>query len=74
MKNDKGFTLLEIVIAIFLSVVVLLAGSQLIFFGIKSWMHGEEQIDVVQNMRAAMDFMTKTSELHLKSNRQQQQY
>jgi len=59
MKNDRGFTLLEVVIAMVLMGMVLLVGSQLIFSGIKSWIHGEEQIDVVQNMRAAMDYMTR---------------
>jgi len=58
-KTDSGFTLLEVVIAMTLLSIVLLAGNQLLFSGLKSWIHGEEQIDVVQNMRTGMDFMTR---------------
>ncbi|MEL7567492.1 MAG: prepilin-type N-terminal cleavage/methylation domain-containing protein [Dehalobacterium sp.] len=58
-KNDNGFTLLEVVIAMSLLSIVLLAGNQLLFSGLKSWIHGEEQIDVVQNMRVGMDLMTR---------------
>lgn len=58
-ERDKGFTLLEVVIAMTLLSIVLLAGNQLLFSGLKSWIHGEEQIDVVQNMRVGMDFMTR---------------
>lgn len=58
-EKDKGFSLLEVVIAMTLLGIVLLAGSQFLFSGLKSWIHGEEQIDVVQNLRAGMDLMTR---------------
>lgn len=59
IKNDKGFSIIEVVIAMTLFGMVLIAGYQFLFSGIKSWTHGEEQIDVVQNMRVGMDFMTR---------------
>lgn len=59
IKRDNGFTLIEVVIAMTIFSIVLVAGYQLLFSGFKSWIHGEEQIDVVQNMRVGMDFMTR---------------
>lgn len=59
IRNNQGFSLIEVVIAMVLTGTVLLVSSQFIFSGIVSWTHGEEQIDVVQNMRATLDLMTK---------------
>ncbi len=58
MKNDQGFTLIELVVTIVLFGILITPAFALFSSGLKSWTHGTEQIDVVQNMRFAMDRMT----------------
>lgn len=58
MKNDQGLTLIEIVISMVLFGILLTPAFALFSSGLKSWTHGTEQIDVVQNMRFTMDCMT----------------
>lgn len=57
--GDKGFTLIEVIISVALLLIIMTAASQLLFSGLASWQHGEEQIDVVQNMRITLDRMTR---------------
>lgn len=59
LANDKGFTLIELSISMVLLALILGAGSSLLLSGMASWAHGEEQIDVVQNMRTGMDYLTR---------------
>lgn len=59
IKNDKGFSLIEVLVAMTLLSIVLLVAYNLLFSGMKSWIYGEDQIDVVQNMRVGMDSMTR---------------
>ncbi|MGI6678590.1 MAG: PilW family protein [Dehalobacterium sp.] len=58
IKNDQGFTLIELVVTIVLFGILITPAFALFSSGLKSWTHGTEQIDVVQNMRFAMDRMT----------------
>lgn len=58
MKNDMGFTLIELVISMVLLCIILTPAYALLKSGLYSWAHGTEHIDVVQNMRFAMDRMT----------------
>jgi type II secretory pathway pseudopilin PulG len=57
--HEKGFTLIEIVIALTLFIIILGGVSAILFSGLDSWTHGEEQIDVVQNMRIGLDKMVR---------------
>lgn len=60
MKNkEQGFTLIELVVALTLSSLVMTAVSGLLFSGFRSWTFGVEQMDTVQNMRIAMDRITR---------------
>jgi type II secretory pathway pseudopilin PulG len=57
--HEKGFTLIEIVIALTLFIIILGGVSAILFSGLDSWTRGEEQIDVVQNMRIGLDKMVR---------------
>ncbi|ATW23996.1 PilW family protein [Candidatus Formimonas warabiya] len=59
MKNDQGFTLIETIMAMALLGLVLITAYSFMFSGLKSWTHGEDHIDVMQNLRAGMDLMIR---------------
>jgi hypothetical protein len=39
--------------------IILIAASSILLSGLKSWTFGEQQIDVVQNIRVGMDDMVR---------------
>lgn len=59
ITGDKGFTFIEVIISVTLLLIIMTVASQLLFSGLTSWQLGENQIDVVQNMRIALDRMTR---------------
>jgi len=51
--------MIEISISLMLLVLVLGGTYRLLISGIRSWDHGNEQMEVVENMRIALDYMTR---------------
>jgi len=57
-KNNKGFSLVELLVAIGLAILVITAASLAYFSGIKAWVRSENQVDVQQNLRIAMNTLS----------------
>ena len=53
-KNDKGFTLIEIVISTAIFVMVLAGAYSMLNETLRFWQHGSENIDMQQNARIAL--------------------
>ena len=62
MKREDGFTLLEIIITLTIMSLVLGAIYTLMLNGISAWKRQETQIDTLQNMRVAMNLLSKEIE------------
>lgn len=58
-QDQRGFTLLELVVTFFILILFINTGYALLESGIELWSRGEEQIDVQQNVRIGMEKMLK---------------
>jgi prepilin-type N-terminal cleavage/methylation domain-containing protein len=59
MKNPKGFTMIEIIVAISILVLVFILGSEFIIRGFKSFTYNSEEETAVQNARKIMETVSK---------------
>ncbi len=53
--NNRGYTLLEMMVTTFIVLMIFFSISTLLLSGVKSWREGENRVDVRQNVRIAMD-------------------
>lgn len=53
--NKNGFSLIELLIALALTSVVIITAGFMYFSGVKAWIKGENQLEIQQNLRIAMN-------------------
>jgi prepilin-type N-terminal cleavage/methylation domain-containing protein len=63
IKNNRGLSLVELLIALFLLGIVLALGYNYFFFGMNTFNRGEQQADIQQNARLAADFITRSTRI-----------
>lgn len=57
LNNNKGYLLIEIILAVCIGVMVLGTGTMLLFSGLKDWNEGESRLEVTYNLREAMNYI-----------------
>ena len=58
-KNQKGFSLIEMMVVVFILGLIILALVTFFTGGIKSWVAGQSQLEAQRNARQAMDRMVR---------------
>jgi len=58
-RDRRGFTLVEMMIACFLSLVVVLAMGKIMQQNVKSWQQGRDKAVLQQNVTEALEWMTR---------------
>jgi Tfp pilus assembly protein PilW len=58
LKNTKGFSLVELLVASGLVILVITAASLAYFSGVKAWVRSGNQVEVQQNLRIAMNTLS----------------
>ncbi|HHW02642.1 MAG TPA: prepilin-type N-terminal cleavage/methylation domain-containing protein [Thermoanaerobacterales bacterium] len=58
LEKKKGFSLVELLVALGLAMIIMTAASLVYFSGIKAWVRGENQVEVQQNLRIAMNTLS----------------
>jgi prepilin-type N-terminal cleavage/methylation domain-containing protein len=59
MKGQRGFTLIEVLLAATLMTIIIGAGFSLHWAGVKAWNLGDNRIEVQQNVRIVMDSLDR---------------
>ncbi len=59
-KGQKGFTLIELIIAMFTSTIVIVAAGSILFYGQKSWNKTLQKVNLQREASYAMKRMTRT--------------
>ncbi len=62
-NDNRGLSLVELLIALFLLGIVLALGYNYFFFGMNTFNRGEQQADIQQNARLAADFITRSTRI-----------
>lgn len=62
VKNDRGFTLVELIITLALLGIVISVYSSLYYSGYKSYVNTQKNVDIEQNVRFAMNFIVSKLE------------
>jgi len=63
MKNEKGFTLVELLIAMVLALVVIVALSSTFTFHRKIYNLEEQKVEMIQNVRASLDMLIRETRM-----------
>ncbi len=58
-KRQKGFTLIELIIAIFAGIIVLVAAGMILFFGQRTWNSTWDRVELQRDASYAMLRMTR---------------
>ena len=58
-KGQKGFTLIELIIAMFTSTIVIVAAGSILFYGQKSWNNTWERANLQRDASYAMQRMSR---------------
>lgn len=58
-KGQKGFTLIELIIAMFTSTIVIVAAGSILFYGQKSWNSTWKRVNLQRDASYAMQRMTR---------------
>ena len=58
-KGQKGFTLIELIIAMFTSTIVIVAAGSILFYGQKSWNNTWKRVNLQRDASYAMQRMTR---------------
>ena len=58
-KRQKGFTLIELIIAIFAGIIVLVAAGMILFFGQRTWNSTWDRVDLQRDASYAMNRMSR---------------
>jgi len=58
-KGQKGFTLIELIIAMFTSTIVIVAAGAILFYGQKSWNNTCKRVNLQRDASYAMQRMTR---------------
>ncbi|MCH7556068.1 MAG: prepilin-type N-terminal cleavage/methylation domain-containing protein [Planctomycetes bacterium] len=59
-KGQKGFTLIELIIAMFTSTIVIVAAGSILFYGQKSWNNILQRVNLQRDASYAMQRMSRT--------------
>jgi len=59
MKDESGFTLIEVLVAALIVVMLFTASFTILESGMRSWLRGEDRADRQQNVRIVMDRLTR---------------
>lgn len=59
MKGQRGFTLIEVLLAATLMTIIIGAGFSLHWAGVKAWNLGDNRIEVQQNVRIVLDSLDR---------------
>lgn len=62
VKDDRGFTLVELIVTLALLGIVISVYSSLYYSGYKSYVNTQKNVDVEQNVRFAMNFIVSKLE------------
>lgn len=55
--NDKGYLLIEVILAVCIGMLVLGTASMLLFSGLKDWSDSESRFEITYNLREAMNYI-----------------
>jgi len=58
-KGQKGFTLIELIIAMFTSTIVIVAAGSILFYGQKSWNNTWKRVNLQRDASYAMQRMSR---------------
>jgi prepilin-type N-terminal cleavage/methylation domain-containing protein len=58
-KGQKGFTLIELIIAMFTSTIVIVAAGSILFYGQKSWNNTLKRVNLQRDASYAMQRMSR---------------
>ncbi len=59
-KGQKGFTLIELIIAMFTSTIVIVAAGSILFYGQKSWNNTCKRVNLQRDASYAMQRMSRS--------------
>jgi len=58
MNNNRGVTLIELIIALAIFSILLILAYSIFFSGINTWNRGEDKADIIQNARFAVEMIS----------------